>query len=72
MPSTHYIVELPSIFLARGNRDDIHQHIRGDVGLTHSPPQALAVHVIFCQNDLHCMVEKIHTQCESSSEVDAY
>lgn len=75
MPATVYVVELPSVFLARGCGEGSHQDIRDDVWLTHNAPQALAALVILGQNWCCCMVvdrvEKIRMKRESSSEVEA-
>jgi hypothetical protein len=67
MPATLYTVELAPVFLACGSGDDIHQDIRGDVRLAHNAPQS----VIPLQKRPRCMVEKIHTQHESSPAVEA-
>jgi hypothetical protein len=63
------IVELPSVFLARGSGEDIHQDIRGDVWLAHNPPQALAVLAILIQSWLCCIVIG-SSQCGVSKVMD--
>jgi hypothetical protein len=70
MPAAVYVVELPPVFLARGGRDEVEQDACGGVGLAHHAPHALAVAVVFIQNWLRCINEKMHTQYQSANKVE--